>query len=82
VSWWASINDISSAYSGTLSGIMNTAGNIGGMVSPVLTPWIAARFGWIRTLDFAAAVIFCAGALWFFIRRSTPAGGIAPQSRS
>jgi ACS family glucarate transporter-like MFS transporter len=72
VNWWASINDISPAKSGTLSGVMNTAGNLGGMISPVLTQRIAASFGWVRALDFAAAVIFCAGALWFFIRPSTP----------
>lgn len=70
VSWWASVNDISAAKSATLSGVMNTAGNIGGMISPILTPWIAENFGWVRALDFAAGVVFCAGALWLFIKPS------------
>lgn len=68
VNWWASINELSVKNSATLSGIMNTAGNIGGVISPILTPWIAARFGWIRALDFAAVVIFVTGLLWLLLR--------------
>jgi ACS family glucarate transporter-like MFS transporter len=66
--WWATINDISPGNSGTLSGIMNTAGSLGGVVSPMMTPWIAGRFGWTHALDFAAAVVMSAGVLWLLIR--------------
>jgi ACS family glucarate transporter-like MFS transporter len=67
VNWWATVNEMSPTNSGTLAGVMNTAGNIGGVISPILTPWIATRFGWISALDFAAAVILCAGACWLFL---------------
>lgn len=66
--WWATVNDISPGDSGTLSGIMNTAGNLGGVVSPIMTPWIAGRFGWTRALDFAALMVISAGVLWLLIR--------------
>ena len=66
--WWATVNDISPGDSGTLSGIMNTAGSLGGFVSPIMTPWIAGRFGWTHALDFAALVVISAGVLWLVIR--------------
>jgi ACS family glucarate transporter-like MFS transporter len=69
--WWATVNDIGPGDSGTLSGIMNTAGSLGGVVSPVMTPWIAGRFGWTRALDFAALVVVSAGALWLPIRNGS-----------
>jgi dipeptide/tripeptide permease len=31
-----------------VSGFMNMGGNIGGAISPALTPWLAGRFGWIH----------------------------------
>jgi len=74
--WWATANDLSPADSGTISGVMNTAGSLGGVVSPVLTPWIASRFGWIRALDFAAAMVVLAGVLWLLIR----GGSRVPES--
>jgi MFS transporter, ACS family, glucarate transporter len=67
--WWAKVNDISPGDSGKLSGLMNTAGGLGGVVSPVMTPWIAGRFGWIRALDFAAVIVVAAGLLWLWIKK-------------
>jgi len=75
--WWAAVNDMSPSDSGTLSGFMNTAGSLGGVVSPVLTPWIAARFGWIRALDFAAAAVVAGGLLWLLIRSGERVPGTA-----
>jgi MFS transporter, ACS family, glucarate transporter len=72
--WWAAVNDISPTDSGTLSGIMNTAGSLGGVVSPILTPWIAGHFGWTRALDFAALVVISSGVLWLLIRSGSRAG--------
>jgi dipeptide/tripeptide permease len=43
------------------------AGNLGGLVAPLLTPWIAAAFGWIVALDLAACIAILAGGLWLGI---------------
>jgi ACS family glucarate transporter-like MFS transporter len=67
--WWATINDTSPHNSGKLGGVMNTAANLGGVVSPILTPFIAIHFGWIHALDFAAIIIFASGALWMYIQQ-------------
>ena len=49
-------------------GIMNTGANIGGTISPTLTPWLAERFGWNLSLGFAALVAVLGGVLWLLVK--------------
>ena len=67
VSFWAVTIDITREYAGSLSGLMNMAGNIGGAISPTLTPYLAERYGWTAAIDTAALAIGSAGLVWFFI---------------
>jgi ACS family glucarate transporter-like MFS transporter len=66
--FWASTIDLTSRHAGTLSGVMNTGANIGGTISPSLTPWLAEQFGWNVSLGFAALVALIGGMLWLLIR--------------
>ena len=63
VSWSAAIS-IAGKDAGTYCGIMNTGGNLGGMIAPVLTPWIASQFGWSAGLYFGGAVVSIALVTW------------------
>ncbi len=65
--WWAVCVDLTRSFSGSLSAMMNTWGNLGGWLSPVLTAYIATRRGWAAALDFAALVSLAGGILWFFV---------------
>ena len=67
VSSWALPNDLSERYAGTLAGVLNTCTNLGGALSPVLTPYLAGRFGWVAALDFAAGSMLCVGLLWMLV---------------
>lgn len=71
-SFWAATIDLSKKHSGTLSGIMNTGANLGGTVSPLLTPWLAEKFGWTASLQVAAAIAFIGGILWVFVKAGDP----------
>jgi ACS family glucarate transporter-like MFS transporter len=62
---WAACIDIAPNYSGSLSGLMNTFGQLGGWLSPILTAYLATRFGWTHALDFAALVTL--GSASFFM---------------
>jgi len=62
--YWATMTLISGARSGTAGGIMNFGCNLGGMVSPIVTPWLAARVGWETALGIAAALTVVAALLW------------------
>jgi ACS family glucarate transporter-like MFS transporter len=66
-SWWAGCIDLAPEHSGSLSGLMNTCANLAGGIAPILTGYLATRFGWTTALDFAALVNFAAGLIWFFV---------------
>lgn len=67
VSSWTLPNDLSDRHSGFLAGVLNTATNLGGALSPVLTPVLASRIGWVGALDVAAAQMLCIGLLWLLV---------------
>jgi ACS family glucarate transporter-like MFS transporter len=66
-SWWAGCIDLTPTYSGTLSGLMNTCANLAGGTAPILTGYLATKYGWATALDFAAGISFMAGLIWFFV---------------
>jgi ACS family glucarate transporter-like MFS transporter len=65
--YWASTSDLSKAHAGTLSGLMNTGANLGGALSPSLTPWMANEWGWPVALAAAGAIAMVGAALWLKI---------------
>ncbi len=68
--FWASMMEIAGQRSGTAGGIMNMGSNLGGLISPFLTPVVAARLGWENALLLAAGISIVGGMLWFGIRLS------------
>jgi len=70
--FWATLMEVEGAQTATAGGIMNMGSNIGGLISPALTPIIAARAGWENALYVAAILALVAAIMWLCI---TPAGG-------
>jgi len=70
--FWATMNDLAGSRSGRGGGIMNTGCNVGGLISPALTPALAASIGWEPALHLAAALAVLAGLLWLWIPVPTP----------
>jgi MFS transporter, ACS family, glucarate transporter len=66
--FWATMMEIARGRSGTGGGIMNMGSNLGGVVSPVLTPVLAEIIGWENALHVAAALAVVAALLWLGIR--------------
>lgn len=52
--FWATAIDMGQKNVGACTGIMNTGGNLGGFLAPILTPLIAAYAGWSWGLYFGA----------------------------
>lgn len=69
--FWATMTQLSGEHSGIAGGTMNFGSNLGGMVSPALTPWLAARIGWETALSLTAALAVVAGLLWLGVRVET-----------
>lgn len=66
--FWATCIDLTEDYTASLSGIMNTFGNFGGWLSPIVSAYVATRFGWNRALGCAAAVSIASGLLFLLVR--------------
>lgn len=68
--FWTMMMRLSGSNSGTAGGVMNMGSNLGGLISPALTPLIAVWIGWENALHVAAVLSIIAGLLWIWIRPS------------
>lgn len=66
--FWAMMMRLAGASSGTAGGIMNMGSNLGGLISPALTPVLAAHIGWENALHVAAGLSLFAAGLWIGVR--------------
>lgn len=66
--YWATCIDMTEEFTGSLSGLMNTFGNLGGWLSPIVSAYVATHFGWNRALDFAAVVTITSALLFLLVR--------------
>lgn len=64
--YWAACIDLAPSYSASVSSLMNTFGSFGGWLAPIVTAFVATRWGWPRAIDVAALVTAMSGLLWIF----------------
>jgi ACS family glucarate transporter-like MFS transporter len=65
--FWASCIDLAPDFSASLSGLMNTVGNVGGAISSTATAYLAVHQGWSRALDVAALITVGSGLLFSIV---------------
>jgi len=65
--FWVLSADIGGASAGAVAGLMNMGAQIGGAVVALLTPILAARFGWPISFLFTAGVGLAGAVIWLFI---------------
>ncbi len=65
--FWATMMEIAGDNSGKAGGVMNMGSNVGGLISPALTPMLAAKIGWENALLLAAGISVLGAAAWFGI---------------
>ena len=66
-SFWSVTSEIAASSAGSISGVMNMGGQIGGMVTASLTPLIAKYFGWGASFSVAAGLFSIGGLLWLLV---------------
>jgi nitrate/nitrite transporter NarK len=70
---WTSCMDIGGRYVGTLAGMMNMVGNIGGFLSPIVLGYIVGLTGNWNLTFYVTAGVYVLGALcWWFMDPVTP----------
>ncbi len=67
-SFWSSAVYLSEGQVGLLSGIMNTAGILGGIISTSLVPVLAQHLGWGAALGSGTLMALACAGLWAFVR--------------
>ena len=67
--FWATAVHISGENVGASSGLMNTAGILGGIVSTSLVPVLVQHFGWITALGSGAMVALACTGAWVVMGR-------------
>jgi MFS transporter, ACS family, glucarate transporter len=77
--FWAVSADLGGKSSGSLSGFMNMANQIGGMITVSFTPFLADRFGWSAGFQVAAAAAGLGAIAWLFVN---PALSLSSPSSS
>ena len=63
---WAVPMDVGGKYSGTVSGMMNMAGNIGGALSPLVFGVLVQFGSWQAPFIVAASLLVIGSAVWAF----------------
>jgi ACS family glucarate transporter-like MFS transporter len=65
---WATAIELGGRNSAMLSAVMNTAGQLGGMLSPVVLAYIVDRLGnWSMPLHILSSLYLMAALSWLFI---------------
>ena len=65
---WAACMDIGGEHTAILSAAMNTTGQLGSIVSPVVTAWVVTQFAsWQSPLLIMAGLYFLSAVLWALV---------------
>lgn len=61
---WATAVDIGGRRGGTAAAICNTGGNVGGLIAPVLTPFIGETVGWGWAIALGGSICLLGAFCW------------------
>jgi MFS transporter, ACS family, glucarate transporter len=70
--FWSTTIDVAGAHAGAAGGIMNMAGNLGGVASTSLVPVLVKKFGWAIALGSGSGLAILGGLIWLLIRVDAP----------
>ena len=72
--FWTTATDLGGKSRGFSGAFMNTCGNVGGLISPVLTPYLAKGMGWQAAIAIACVISGIGGLVWFWIKLPQASG--------
>jgi ACS family D-galactonate transporter-like MFS transporter len=65
--FWVTAIELGGRRGGSSAAIFNTGGNAGGMLAPVLTPWIGQLYGWGYAVALGALICLLGVGFWIGI---------------
>ena len=70
--FWSAQTYVAGPYTAPACGVMNTGGNLSGIIVAPLMPFLAEHVGWVAALSTGSLLAFVGATLWFFIRADEP----------
>jgi ACS family glucarate transporter-like MFS transporter len=64
---WATALQLGGRRGATAAGIFNTGGNAGGVIAPIVTPWVSEHWGWQWGIALGGLVCLAGACLWWWI---------------
>lgn len=71
--YWAAIMYIGRADTMAAGGLLNTGGNLGGIIATPIVAYLSGRHAWTGAFLIGTAFAFASGALWLLVDPSRPA---------
>ena len=65
--FWTTAQELGGRRGGTAAGILNTGGNVGGLIAPIVTPWVGKHYGWPAAIGLASVACLAGVVLWLKI---------------
>ncbi|MBX9585397.1 MAG: MFS transporter [Gemmataceae bacterium] len=65
--FWAMAVELGGRRGATAAGLFNAVNNTGGLLSPVLTPWVGQRFGWSWGIGLGSLLCLAGACAWLWI---------------
>jgi MFS transporter, ACS family, D-galactonate transporter len=90
-SFWVTAVEVGGARGGLSAGIFNTGGNLGGLLAPIVTPWVSTTlgYGWPAAIAIGSIVCVAGAVAWIWIddpsgqaSKASPSPSISPTSLS
>lgn len=78
--FWATAVEVGGKRGGTAAAIFNTGGNAGGLLAPVVTPWISKYFHWQIGIGLGGVICLLGALCWFWIDPTK--NGTEPERKS
>jgi ACS family D-galactonate transporter-like MFS transporter len=66
-SFWTAATELGGSRGATAAGILNTGGNGGGLIAPVVTPALSQFIGWQAGIGLASVVCLIGAGLWYWV---------------
>lgn len=66
--FWSTIVEAGGTFGGTAAALMNTGGNGGGMLAPVITPYVSKWLGWPVGIALGGVICLAGAMCWIGIR--------------
>jgi ACS family glucarate transporter-like MFS transporter len=73
--YWSAMISVSGRNASEGGGMLNTGGNIPGVVGGMLVPLTASYFGWVAAVSMGSIFAVFAAVIWFFVRGDRPMEG-------